>query len=757
MPTANANTGNGFSKAVSYAFQEQKQLPEEQRAEVLEYTNVAGTSRDIGRQMRDLAEDRDRVQKPVLHIQINFHPDEKLGREEAEKAVHAILKEVGISSDNHQYVLVRHRDKAHDHYHVVANRIGMDGSLVSNERIIERLQVACDKVEQQQGLRRTAGRTVFYDPTNEKGFRYATSEEKKIHRANNKKSIRNKNPNKQENQIFIKKMIDQVLQDKKIIHPEQFKEALASQGIDVRFMENKNGVSGVSFKMDKISVKGSQIEAKWSDISRVLDANTVLVKGKEQKAQIEEKAPKKTNVAVLQNMIREVGNNKNIVSFAQFKDVLADKGIEVEVKEDKNGISNVFFSSDKVGVEPLETSASLSSVIAFFNVNITTAISNKIQDIETYIEENGVKTTFSIPVVDEAIRTIMLEVNPGANPWETWRTNLEHETLYSSLIEFADKVLQEQKQVSAPVDRKPIDVSIPTEREVLLKEILSDEKVVSAALFKSTLEGFGVSVEYQPGSKGSAMKIHLNGVQLSRNEVIVVNKVLRLNEIISENKAVLLDVPQDFRAPTAEEEVIEKLVDRINGRVDILVDRVESVLKNAYNQQTAIQGLQVANLIQSCGFSEDKEGNFVLKNQHNDVLFRVSKEVILSPLKQFNKQLKEYKTDVAKYSQLMDKKPQKLPLLIGRDKVIQENEVLRVNQEKAVQPKFAPKVSKINRKLLLQETPYRKAMTVHKETFTQLQIQHTECAKKAKSAVSQKQQILSQGIIIAQKQNMRYR
>ena len=97
MPTANANTGNGFSKAVSYALQEQKQLPENQRAVVLEYNNVFGTSRDIGRQMRDIADDRERVQKPVLHLQINFHPDEKLGREEAERAVLAILKEVDWS------------------------------------------------------------------------------------------------------------------------------------------------------------------------------------------------------------------------------------------------------------------------------------------------------------------------------------------------------------------------------------------------------------------------------------------------------------------------------------------------------------------------------------------------------------------------------------------------------------------------------------------------------------------------------------
>ena len=276
MPTANANTGNGFSKAVSYALQEQKEQKQDHRAVVFAYNNVCGSSRDIGRQMRDIADDRSRVEKPVLHVQINFHPDEKLSRAAAEKAVNAILKEIGISADNHQYVLVQHRDKAHDHYHVVANRVGLDGSLVSNTRIIERLQVACDKVEQEQGLRRTEGRTVFYDPIQEEGFRYATSEEKKAHRAKNKKTSLDKNRNKREQQEIIKNEVLKVLQDKKISTAGDFKKVLESKGIDVRLMENKNGIYGVSFKTDNISVKGSEIGTKWSDISKILAYNKTI-------------------------------------------------------------------------------------------------------------------------------------------------------------------------------------------------------------------------------------------------------------------------------------------------------------------------------------------------------------------------------------------------------------------------------------------------------------------------------------------------
>lgn len=760
-------TGSGFRGAIGYALKDQKldELKASQKPEIITQNNVYGKAAQMARQMRFVANTNNRVSVPVMHFYVSFDVKEQLTESQYEKAVNGVLKELGVKNTDHQYLIVKHNDAKNPHYHIILNKVDLDGKKLNvgfegkkEEFIQHKCHVIADKIEQEQGLKRTVGRKIIYDPSSPKGYRKLSKEELTALEPIDKKESISKNPHKREQEGRIKSEVMAALQNKEISSPEEFKTLLEQKGIDVRFMENRNGISGVSFKNDTISVKGSQIGAKWGDISKVLDANRVLAKGKEEKVQIEEKAPEKTNVAVLQNVIHEVGKNKSIVSFAQFNDVLGGKGIEVEVREDKNGLSVVVFSSDKMGVEPLETSVSLSSVSAFLIANLTTAISNKIQSIETYITDNAAKAVIPLDVVDDAIRTIMLEVNPGANPWETWRTNLEHETLYSSLVEFADKVPQEQQQVSAPEECKPIDVSIPGEREVLFKEIFSDEKVVSAELLKSALEGYGVSVEYKPGPNGSAVEISLNGIKLSSNELLDINKILRLNGIISDNKVVLLDIPQDFRGLTAQEEVVEKLVDSINGRVDVLIDRVETVLKNAYEKQTAIQGEQVAKLIESCGFYEDLKGNFVLKNQHDEVLFRVSKYVILSPLKQFNEQLKEYQTAVTKYVQLMDEKPQKLPFLIGRDQVIKKNEALRVKQEKVVQPKFALNVWKIDRRSLLQETPYRKAMAVHKEAFTQQQTQNTERSKKASVAVLQKQEILSQGIVVVPKQNrMRYK
>ena len=761
-------TGNGFRGALGYALKDQKldELNSDQKPEIIRQNNVYGNAPEMARQMRFVANGNSRVSVPVMHFYVSFDAKEKLTESQRQKAVKGVLQELGVTDENYQYLVVKHNDAKNPHYHLIINKVDLDGNKLNvgfdgkkEEFIVNRCHVIADKIEQEQNLQRTEGRKIIYDPNSPKGYRKLSKEELKALESSDKKESIRKDPHKREQEGKIKSEVNAALQNKEIRNPAEFKILLEQKGIDVRFMENRNGISGVSFKSDTISVKGSQIGAKWSDISKVLEENTVLAKGKEQQVQIKEKVPKNTNVAILQNVIREVGKNKSIVSFAQFKDALGGKGIEVEVREDKSGFSVVVFSSDKIGGEALATSVSLSSVSAFLRENLTTAISNKIQEIEAYIADKVAKTVFPLDVVDDAIRTIMLEVNSGANPWETWRTNLEHETLYSSLVEFADKVLQEQKHISVPEERKPIDVRIAGEREVLFKEIFSDEKVVSAALLKSALEDYGVPVEYKPGANGSAVEISLNGFKLSSNELIAINKILRLNAIISDNKVVLLDLPQDFRGLTAQEEVIEKLVDRINGRVNVLLDGVETVLKNAYEKQTGIQGEQVAKLIESCGFSEDSKGNFVLKNQHDEVLFSVSKSVILSPLKQFNEQLQEYKTTLVKYVQLMDEKPQKVPLLIGRDKVIQKNEALRVKQEKAVKPMFVPNVSKIDRKHLLQETPYRKAMAVHKEAFTQQQKKNAERAKKASAAVSKKQQILSQGIVVFPKQNrnMRYR
>lgn len=269
MPIANANVGNGFRNCISYVYQEHKNLPEKERRVILYENNVAGeSSRDIGFQMREIAMERRRVKKPVLHIQISFHPDEKLTKELSKKSVDSILKDIGVQKDNHQYVIVQHRDKEHDHYHVVINRVGMDASLLNDHRILDRLQVACDKTELEYGLRKTEGRTVVFDAENEKGYKYV--DRQKRSEKSNSKLVKFADA-----KVFIKDNLDKALGKTYMNSPEALQIELQTVGIETKFMKNKNGISGVSFRYNDFSIKGSQIDSKWSEIDKRMKENII--------------------------------------------------------------------------------------------------------------------------------------------------------------------------------------------------------------------------------------------------------------------------------------------------------------------------------------------------------------------------------------------------------------------------------------------------------------------------------------------------
>ena len=59
--------------------------------------------------------------KPVQHLSISLPPGEHLSREQWEGVVDTTLRDLGLSG--HQALIVAHRDKAHEHIHIMANRV----------------------------------------------------------------------------------------------------------------------------------------------------------------------------------------------------------------------------------------------------------------------------------------------------------------------------------------------------------------------------------------------------------------------------------------------------------------------------------------------------------------------------------------------------------------------------------------------------------------------------------------------------------
>lgn len=275
---ATATTGTGFKGCLSYVQKEhEKDLSQDEQPELISKNNIYGDTQKMSSQMHFLANENSRVSRPVLHVAVSFHKDEKLTPEKAEKAVNAVLKEVGIEKENNQYLIMKHNDAKHEHYHAVINKVGLDGKNINTSYIKNRLQVACDKIEQQQGLRRTEGRTILYDLTNEKGYRFLNKEEKTLVAEKKRENpTRDKDKKISDEKNHVKSKISEVLRDNEINTPDKLKQALGKEAIETKFMQNKNGISGVSFQYNNQAYKGSSIGYKWNDLNKELFNNKKL-------------------------------------------------------------------------------------------------------------------------------------------------------------------------------------------------------------------------------------------------------------------------------------------------------------------------------------------------------------------------------------------------------------------------------------------------------------------------------------------------
>lgn len=267
--TANYTSGNGFYGASSYVIGKGKD-EDNSKAEILHINNLYGdTPKAISDEMQEVAKGN-RTQKPLLHASFSFHQSEHLSNDKAIRAVESALFNVGITSDNHQYAIVKHNDTDHPHYHVIINRVGLDQKLHNDYYLSNRLMASCDKVEKDMNLRRTEGRTAVWDDENKLNFKIDKTEiskPKKVRHTKNEKEL----PIKirlQNEYLFAKHDANSI---------EDFKSRLEKKGISTEIKTNKSGVYGLSFRYKDHAFKSSALGIKAKEL------NTAFEKKIEQK------------------------------------------------------------------------------------------------------------------------------------------------------------------------------------------------------------------------------------------------------------------------------------------------------------------------------------------------------------------------------------------------------------------------------------------------------------------------------------------
>lgn len=237
---AKINRGGGFRGIAKYA------LGDEKNAEFVA-GNVTGTTpRALSSEFAVSRQLRPDVTRPVWHTSLALPAGERLADDQWRAIIDDYMDGMGFDRDNHQFFAVRHQDTTHDHVHVIASRIGLDGSVWHGRWEARKAIDLTQVLEERHGLTRTPG--------------YRQKDEKSLTRGEIEMAVRTE-------QAPPKKVLQELIKTAAQGNPTvvQFAEKLVMSGVEVRANIASTGtLSGFSFGLAGYAFKGSQLGKKFS-------------------------------------------------------------------------------------------------------------------------------------------------------------------------------------------------------------------------------------------------------------------------------------------------------------------------------------------------------------------------------------------------------------------------------------------------------------------------------------------------------------
>jgi hypothetical protein len=117
--------------------------------------HLSGSCRpaDFLRTAAALRSQRPDVRQAAIHISISMPPGQPLTHDQWRKAGQILMREMQMQ--DLEFQLIRHRDTAHDHCHLVACKIKPSGEIWNDSHSARRLHKACERIEQELGLQHT--------------------------------------------------------------------------------------------------------------------------------------------------------------------------------------------------------------------------------------------------------------------------------------------------------------------------------------------------------------------------------------------------------------------------------------------------------------------------------------------------------------------------------------------------------------------------------------------------------------------------
>ncbi|MHC5672812.1 relaxase/mobilization nuclease domain-containing protein [Nostoc sp.] len=202
--------------------------------------NMEGRNpRELAAEFRFSRQLNPKVSRAVYHASLSLPHKESLDDETWHEIAQKYLQEMGF--DMNQYMVVRHVDREHDHAHIVASRIRLDGTTVSDSWDYRRSEAVIRKLEQEYNLQSV-------QPSWEKDSRSPTTGERRQLARTGEESVR----------VRLQRSLDQATYD----HPTmpELIERVQQQGINVRVGYTRTGiVKGISYQLDSVAFSGTHL------------------------------------------------------------------------------------------------------------------------------------------------------------------------------------------------------------------------------------------------------------------------------------------------------------------------------------------------------------------------------------------------------------------------------------------------------------------------------------------------------------------
>jgi hypothetical protein len=157
----------------------------------------------------------------------------------------------------HQYIMFRHYDADHPHLHILVNRIGYDGKVLSDSNDFARGEKVIRELEKRYKLTQVAS-------SQQAKQRAATKDEWEMMK-------RTKTPS---HKMKLQTIIKDALSTKDKLTCSEFMQALQARGVEARFNIASTGyVSGISYSYKGMIMTGSKLgnDFKWTSIKNRID------------------------------------------------------------------------------------------------------------------------------------------------------------------------------------------------------------------------------------------------------------------------------------------------------------------------------------------------------------------------------------------------------------------------------------------------------------------------------------------------------